>query len=318
MELKHTRYILLILQFFIVTLSSFQIIKHSPPVQSVDVGSRVTLVCQTDSYYEYCDWIHKPNDRSTGDRECHFEWKRDFDRVLQQKCDASLSHRVTITGNYNKHQCGIIIDNVDTRDAGQWACKVEKYRWGLGKGVGTTVQYALKLNVNVPTTTTTTTTSTTTTATPEDVSLTDSPNVHKNASSVLTPEPEYLASEETDDSEPFEDIIPTTIENLEEEKSEDLSYRIDDTSFRNTTELEDSFLLVEEMVEEETDISGVLGAVFGVVLAVVALVGIVVGALVWRRKQTSVEVVTMSKILEDSEARGHILEEAEYNSNVFT
>ena len=33
MELKHTRYILLILQFFIVTLSSFQIIKHSPPVQ---------------------------------------------------------------------------------------------------------------------------------------------------------------------------------------------------------------------------------------------------------------------------------------------
>ena len=46
-------------------------------------------------------------------------------------------------------------------------------------------------------------------------------------------------------------------------------------------------------------------------MALVAAAGVVAGVLVWRRRRATAGVVTMSKILEDSEARGSILEETE-------
>lgn len=54
-----------------------------------------------------------------------------------------------------------------------------------------------------------------------------------------------------------------------------------------------------------------VGIVVGVVVAVLAAAGVVAGVMLVRRRRTSAGVVTMSKILEDSEARGSILEEAE-------
>ena len=48
----------------------------------------------------------------------------------------------------------------------------------------------------------------------------------------------------------------------------------------------------------------------GVLVAVLAAAGMLAGVLI-RRRRASAGVVTMSKILEDSEARGSILEEAE-------
>ena len=46
-------------------------------------------------------------------------------------------------------------------------------------------------------------------------------------------------------------------------------------------------------------------------MALLAAAGVVAGVLVWRRRRNTAGVVTMSKILEDSEARGSILEETE-------
>ena len=46
-------------------------------------------------------------------------------------------------------------------------------------------------------------------------------------------------------------------------------------------------------------------------MAVLAAAGVLAGVLVIRRRRATAGVVTMSKILEDSEARGSILEEAE-------
>ena len=54
-----------------------------------------------------------------------------------------------------------------------------------------------------------------------------------------------------------------------------------------------------------------VGIVVGVVVAVLAAAGVVAGLMLVRRRRTTAGVVTMSKILEDSEARGSILEEAE-------
>ena len=56
--------------------------------------------------------------------------------------------------------------------------------------------------------------------------------------------------------------------------------------------------------------SPVVGIVVGVLVAVLAAAGVLAGVLI-RRRRASAGVVTMSKILEDSEARGSILEEAE-------
>ena len=55
----------------------------------------------------------------------------------------------------------------------------------------------------------------------------------------------------------------------------------------------------------------VVGIVVGVLVAVLAAAGVLAGVLVIRRRRATAGVVTMSKILEDSEARGSILEEAE-------
>ena len=49
----------------------------------------------------------------------------------------------------------------------------------------------------------------------------------------------------------------------------------------------------------------------GVLVAVLAAAGVVAGVMMWRRRSATAGVVTMSKILEDSEARGSILEETE-------
>ena len=53
------------------------------------------------------------------------------------------------------------------------------------------------------------------------------------------------------------------------------------------------------------------GVTVGVVIAVLAAAGVVAGVVGVRRRRASAGVVTMSKILEDSEARGNILEETE-------
>ena len=37
-------------------------------VQVHNPGDTVTLVCRTDSYWEYCSWSHKQ-------RQCNLEWK---------------------------------------------------------------------------------------------------------------------------------------------------------------------------------------------------------------------------------------------------
>ena len=44
--------------------------------------------------------------------------------VKKQDCSKDFSHKVSMTGNYDKHQCGIRIQNVKLEDAGEWKCEV--------------------------------------------------------------------------------------------------------------------------------------------------------------------------------------------------
>ena len=60
-----------------------------PLCQVLEPGGRVRLVCQADSYYEYCSWRHTntPYNRNKGVRECHFEWKRKHVSRLENICE---------------------------------------------------------------------------------------------------------------------------------------------------------------------------------------------------------------------------------------
>ena len=41
-----------------------------------------------------------------------------------ERCDDSLSDRVSISGDYNSHECGITVAQLQIEDAGTWECEV--------------------------------------------------------------------------------------------------------------------------------------------------------------------------------------------------
>ena len=59
-----------------------------------------------------------------------------------------------------------------------------------------------------------------------------------------------------------------------------------------------------------------VGIICGVVLVVLAA-GAVAAVLGWRRRQNKVQTVTMSKLIEEGEARGILLEENEVTPDTF-
>ena len=57
-------------------------------------------------------------------RDCLMEWKRAKGGVSVQKCDDSLTDRISISGDYDSHECGLTITSLQLEDAGNWECEV--------------------------------------------------------------------------------------------------------------------------------------------------------------------------------------------------
>merc|ERR1719367_56995 len=101
----------------------FDIIKTSVlPSISVDIGSTVTLNCQSDEKWEYCDWWLEEVDDG---KLCKFEWKRNVNDVRKQEC--TLSDRARYSGNYESHECNLVLSNVQPSDSGNWNCRMEEH-----------------------------------------------------------------------------------------------------------------------------------------------------------------------------------------------
>ena len=45
-------------------------------------------------------------------------------KVVVQECHHELSHRVSVTGTYDNHECGIKIEGFQAKDVGEWTCEV--------------------------------------------------------------------------------------------------------------------------------------------------------------------------------------------------
>jgi len=349
--------ICLVLQVLLSTVLSFQIIKKTQTASVVEPGGRVRLLCQADNYYEYCSWRHTntPYNLNKGVRECHFEWKRKHGAVRRQACDSALQHSVTLTGNYERHECGIIITGAQLQDAGQWTCEMEKYVLGGSRGSGTTRTKVFSLEVVPPTTTTTTTTTTVAYEDDDghyDYVEEDSDEEEQDESYEEEEEEEDDSDEDDHEEEEYLEYdatttmaAPSTIVSMDTTTSFNPTYtswhpnqeqrgdtgpeypeyqEYPDHSDNSTAELdyaESSRLQVEEvrdvtLQEEDTSAVSIVGVVCGLLVALVAAGGVVAALLVWRRRRRSEAVVTMSKILEDSEARGSILEQAEVSTSL--
>ena len=44
--------------------------------------------------------------------------------VSVQKCHEELDSRVTISGDYDSHECGLTVTGLEVKDAGTWECEV--------------------------------------------------------------------------------------------------------------------------------------------------------------------------------------------------
>jgi len=120
--------------------------------QQVDEGDHFSVMCETDSYYEFCIFVSP-----TGYR-CEFEWKRNWN-ISRSECP-ELETRTSFLGDYEQFQCGLKVEEARVGDSGIWGCEMESYKFGGGRGSGYVVRGGVEVEVRVATTTTTSTTTT--------------------------------------------------------------------------------------------------------------------------------------------------------------
>ncbi len=42
--------------------------------------------------------------------------------------------RLHFVGDYERHECSVVLDKVDSADAGRWTCELESYVFGFASG----------------------------------------------------------------------------------------------------------------------------------------------------------------------------------------
>jgi len=137
--------------FFLLLASvslAFDITGHSNDTQTLSPGDTLELKCKTDLKWEYCSWRHKDNNNATDQgRECHIEWKWVKAGRSLQHCHDELKDRVSITGNYQNNECGLLIEDTVEGDSGEWECEVEEYVLLGSKGSGSRVKHQFDVTV---------------------------------------------------------------------------------------------------------------------------------------------------------------------------
>jgi len=317
--------IFFLLNFYPLTVLGYHILRSEQSAKLVELGGTLRLVCTSNEYFEYCTWTH------AGERQCDLEWKMMKDKVIIQECHSELSHRVSVTGDYNSHECGIEIEGFEAKDAGNWTCEMEEYYKFGGRGSGPTDSLTLTVGLLNPTTTTSTTTSsptstttstqtsTTTESTTPSTTPTTPPSTTPTTQPSTTPTPGPSSSEAR--TEEIEILTTPAEPDIQDSTGETADQTNIDTRIEDSSEESDNetAIMAKELVQlddEEQSSGSLIGLVCGVLAGVLGAVGLLAGVLVWRRRRCSVRTITMSKLIEEGEARGTLLEENEFNSTV--
>lgn len=276
---------------FIVTLAiivnisdAFKIVSYSSHEADHYPGDHVTLVCRSDDYWEYCTWKHKK-------RTCNLEWKYATGNVTKQKCHDDIDDRVTIAGDYEKHECSIKISDLELNDAGSWQCEMEEYRSGLFRGY--TAQKNIDLNVVKATTPTSTTQSTT---------LIDTTTVSTDSTTSSSTTTTVVESTTTDISNIDEDYSP-----------------VPDESHNDTKDEEVEALPVSDKEALVPETSSSVGVIAGVIVTMVVLIIVLTMAVItWhRRRKSHLAIISyLQTERDDAMAANSFLEEAEYHISI--
>jgi len=261
---------------------AFKIVSTSHHEKDFQTGDSVTLTCRSDGYWEYCNWRHR-------DRECQLEWKYSYGDVTKQQCHDDLEDRVSIAGDYNKHECSIRISGLEMKDAGSWECQMEAYVSGVFRG--TTDKKSVPLRIIEPTTTESEPSSTTTVSSTTTQSTT-----------TTTEETEHLATEDS-----INDIYSTE---YDEEESQDAEQEEEDTK--------DDEIEALPVSDRDAEV-GSVGLIVGVIVTMLALVIVMVMAgITWHRRRKSHQAIIsyLQTERDDAMAANSFLEEAEYHISI--
>jgi len=141
---------LLLLASWQSIVTAFEIVRHQPRTVHLVEGDTLTLLCTSDTYWEWCTFKHYGN-------ICDYAWTEANWNVSVQACDDFAGRQVEFHGNYNSHQCGIKLKGVRPEDAGLWSCKMESYHPANKRTSGFIREQTMNVNIRSPTTTSTTT-----------------------------------------------------------------------------------------------------------------------------------------------------------------
>jgi len=242
--------------------NGFMISLVQPEFIAVNPGGQFTLLCATDDHYEHCDW------KAPSGQICNFEWKRSAGSVIMQEC-IGLADRVSFTGDYNDHKCGIVVTNVSPEDSGMWTCDIEQYVLGDWSR-GTTVAATMNVSV-VPYTTTTTTTTTPLPATTPAAVTSAGPT-----SKLTTPMSREVTTPMTTQKQP--PVTNSSISVVTEQSTTEL----DEGSSPEPSSVPEPVPQKEDIEKASSSTPAVVG-----ILVVLVVVGVLVGGVFYYRKRNA-------------------------------
>ena len=152
----------LALVFFLAqAINGFEIIDYYPKSKSVFIkeGEDLAIWCEADEYWERCKITHVRSANS-----CEYVWNKDKYNVKEKNCN-DFGGRFTYIGDRGNaaYNCGIRVNNMSSKDEGQWKCYVWSYYDGYNKwrSYATRDSKSYEVHIEVKTTTSTSTSTTT-------------------------------------------------------------------------------------------------------------------------------------------------------------
>jgi hypothetical protein len=253
-------------------------------------------LCQADSDWEFCQWKHSSKEQEEA-RECLMEWKRAKGGVAVQSCDSSLAGRISISGDYSSHQCGLSISNIQLEDAGTWECEMEEYRFGDWVS-GEKHSRSINISVAHMTTTIKPTTLTISTTTQQAATTTEE---FKLQTTFETSEKSVVKADDY--------VVRDKVDSEDNHKEEAENHELKETEFEDGIEA----LPIEDKSNEEDSSTGLIA---GLLVTVSIVIAAIVGGVVWSRKKKSVTIVSLQMDRDDNLAANAFLEEAEYHISI--
>ncbi|XP_023324663.1 uncharacterized protein LOC111698541 [Eurytemora carolleeae] len=290
--------------------AKFQIVDHKYNSGVRIEGETLEMRCRSNNHWEYCTWRHITG--SGGVKQCDFEWKRMTGKVQVMDCHSEVSHRVSVSGDYEKHECGLKIENITMEDSGTWECEMEEYILLGGKGSGAKDEHIFNIEVHQKTTEpvvqSSTSASADSTTTAEFVTTADSVTTAVDGSSIeynydepdLSVE-EHLRHEDFENKIVDESDLEYTADS--ENDSDAPIYEPNDYDDLNTTKHHgnSSRLSGEEVTGEEEE--GEVGLILGTCAALALVTAGVITVLVFlKRRMDFHDIVKMQKLRENEQA----------------